>query len=273
MVSKTIGEDQLIASDEIDAPNTPNTPDDQDAPDVPNAKDVPDEPDVPDAKDVPDEQDEEALFQAKLLKVCDLLQANPLNRAMMCKILKACMSERQVLNKLEEYIQEQPEFKSITQPPYYLIKWLLENEALNIIELDQEGNVITPEQKEGKSEDEIEDLIEDVAFITNEVGRMAALEFSPANRLMPLLEAKPDRYDTYIELLEFLKEPRSYNEVDKLLRGRDVLMSGRTGDERPIQPSVFIDKLAQSGSINFIDGWVITEEGKELLDMILEEKK
>jgi hypothetical protein len=90
---------------------------------------------------------------------------------------------------------------------------------------------------------------------------------------MNLFEIVPERFDTYREVLEFLSNHRSYAEVDALLRDRDILMSGRGGGERPLQPSVFIDKLATAGGITWNDGWVITEEGKEVLENIREQEK
>jgi len=217
--------------------------------------------------------DETAAFQAKVLGAIDLLQANNLNRMILYGILRACEDKQWPLHELEDYIQEQPDYASATQPPYFLISWLVEREALDALEIDQEGNLITSDMKEGLSEDEIDDLVADLAFSTTEVGRMVIEEFSPASRLIPLMQSVPDRYDTYVEVLEFLQEKHSYLEVDRLLRGRDVLMSGREANDRPMQPSVFVDKLAQAGSISFNNGWVITKEGKEILDTILKERE
>ena len=217
--------------------------------------------------------DEAALFESKVMQACDLLQSNPLNRVLLYKILKVCATEQQPLSFLESFIQEQPEYKRSTQPPYFLIKWLVEYEALDTLELDDEGNLLTADKKEGLTEDEVDDLIADFAYRTNEVGKVVIEEFSPTTRLTGLLETVPDRYDTYIEVLEFLRERRSYLEVDRLLRGREVLMSGRPEGERPMQPSVFIDKLAQAGSISFNNGWMLTDEGKEILDTVLKERK
>jgi hypothetical protein len=39
-------------------------------------------------------------------------------------------------------------------------------------------------------------------------------------------------------------------------------MLGRSEGDRPLQPSVFLDKLAATGAIVWSEGWIITEEGK-----------
>jgi hypothetical protein len=183
------------------------------------------------------------------------------------------VSKRLSLHELEAFILELPEAKSATQPPYFLIQWLADTGALDVFELDTEGKDITDERKARLSEDEIDDLAIDIAYQTNEVGVAVIGEFNTATRLMNLLAIVPERFDTYIEILSFLEELRPYAEVDALLRDRDILMLGRSEDERPLQPSVFIDKLAAAGGIAWDDGWIITEEGKELLESVRGQKK
>jgi hypothetical protein len=197
-----------------------------------------------------------------------LLKANPLNRPILLRILKACASERVRLNDLEDYVLACPEFNEANQPPYFLIQWLVEPGVLEEIEVDAEDKGITAEQKEGKTEDEIDDMVEDLFYLTTPDGLTIMEEFDPKNRIMELLAIKPDRYDTYIEVLEYLKDKHSMADVDKILRGRDVLTSGRVPGDRPMQPSVFIDKLAVAGGIAWDSGWQITEEGSELLEAI-----
>jgi len=199
---------------------------------------------------------------------CDLLYSNPLNRPALYRILRACEMQDRRLNELEDWIQQQPEFTKATQPPFYLIQWLVDASALLELELDAEGNTISPEQKAGLSQDEQDDLIEDYAYRITLIGQAVLAEFDPAIRVRALLEEVPERADTYLELLDFLRQRHSYSEVDDLLRGRDILMFGRAADDRPIQPSVFIDKLAAVGGIAWTNGWKITEEGEELLKTI-----
>jgi hypothetical protein len=166
-----------------------------------------------------------------------------------------------------------PEFAKATQPPYALIEWLLDAKAIEQHDLDEQGIEVTDEQKAGKSEDEIDDLVADYAFQTNEVGLAVIAEFKPLNRLAGLLESVPERYDTYREVLEFLRVRRSMLEVDNLLRGRDILMSGRNPDDRPMQPSVFIDKLAAAGAILYNEGWQLSIDGEEFLAAIEKEER
>ena len=197
-----------------------------------------------------------------------LLIQNPLNRPALYAILKACSKEVWFLDDLEAYIQSLAEFENATQPPYFLIQWLVEAFALDTWEVDAHGEKITPERTEGLTEDEIDDLAVATAFQISETGKTILAEFSPKSRLMDLLEIRPARFDAYLEVLEFVQEKRTLSEIDKLLRGTPILMDGRPEGENPMQPSVFVDKLAAAGGILYQEGWIITEEGKELLDTI-----
>jgi hypothetical protein len=197
-----------------------------------------------------------------------LFVQNSASRNLLYSILAHCAPQRRELHELEEFIQASPEFQTTTQPPYFLIKWLVEAGSLDEVALDEAGEDITPERVVGLTEDEVYDLIGAYTYATNDVGRAIIEEFNPKHRLITLLDIAPDRYDTYVEVLGFLTQRRTYMEVDELLRGRPVLLSGRQPGDRPMQPSVFVDKLAAAGGIGWDEGWIITEEGKELLDTL-----
>jgi hypothetical protein len=213
--------------------------------------------------EAPDTQ--ESAFEQSVDRTIHLLLSNNLNRPTLYRILSATATEPMRLFDLEELIQAMPEFKNATQPPYFLIDWLIKTEALSFTEVDAQGIPITDEQREGKTEDEIDDMIEDMIIETTAVGRETLAVFDPEQRLADLLQDVPERFDTYLEVLDFLTEKHSYNEVDQLLRDRPILMSGRAQDDRPMQPSVFVDKLAAAGGIIFDRGWVITPEGRAVL--------
>jgi hypothetical protein len=210
--------------------------------------------------------EQELSFDQKVERTVHLLLSNNLNRPTLYRILAATATGPMPLFELEELILALPEFKKATQPPYFLIEWLVNTEALSFTEVDAEGMPITDERREGKTEDEIDDLIEDMIIETTDVGREALRAFDPQQRLAALLQDHPDRLDTYLEVLEFLDEKHSYTEIDRLLRNRPVLMSGRALDDRPMQPSVFVDKLASAGGIIYDEGWIITPEGRAMLE-------
>ncbi|MDR3053472.1 MAG: hypothetical protein LBU48_06405 [Coriobacteriales bacterium] len=218
------------------------------------------------AEAAPDAQTKTPLtFEQKVDHVAHLLLANTLNRPTLYRILGITAQGAVPLFDLEDQIQKLPEFTTATQPPYYLIEWLVDAEALRFIEVDATGAPITDEQREGKTADEIDDLIDDMIIEITDVGREVAAIFDPRDRLATLLQDKPVRYDTYVEVLEFLTQKHSYNQIDSLLRGRPILFDGRDPGDPPMQPSVFVDKLAAAGAIVFDEGWIITPEGRALL--------
>ncbi len=218
-------------------------------------------------KDSSMQEEENALeFERKLEQARALLIQNPLCRLALYRILTLCATARLVLQDLEKAIEAMPEYATVTQPPYALIEWLVEVQALDYLELDAEGNEVTDERRQGLSEDEIDDLVTDLAFQTSVVGEVLLEDMAPRNRMEELLMQVPERASTYREVLEFLQERHSFVEIDSLLRGREILMLGREANDRPMQPSVFVDKLAAAGSIAYSNGWMITQEGKEFLE-------
>jgi hypothetical protein len=213
------------------------------------------------------ETPEEMSFEQRYERLKNYVFSHPSHREINYKILRDCR-EPQAINELEERIEKYPEFKSARQSQYFLIMWLAQHEGLTELELDKDGTVVSLEQKEGLTEDEIDDLVVTYAYKTTEAGLVIVDEMNPKHRLMELLEIVPEHYDTYIEVLEFLEEPRGFAKVDSLLRGRNVLMVGRDQLDQPMQPSVFVDRLERAGGIFWDEGWMITPEGKELLETI-----
>ena len=135
-----------------------------------------------------------------------------------------------------------------------------------MIERDEDGNVVAPEQKEGLTEDEIDDLVAAFSFKTTEVGSYFVEYNRPSARLVDLMHLAPERSDTYIELLEFVDgDARTYPQIEALLSGRPVLETVIDGHRETMQPSVFVDKLERAGALVWKDGWTLTEEGREFL--------
>jgi len=207
-------------------------------------------------------------FDEQVDKTAHLLLSNNLNRPTLLRILALAEQGPMPLFDMEQQIQALPEFKTATQPPYFLIEWLTDTGALSFTEVDADGNEVSDEQKAGKTTEEIDDLVEDMIIDITPAGKETLIAFDPIKHLQELLAERPARFDTYIEVLQFLTSKRSYNDVDKLLRGRPILMDGREADDQPMQPSVFVDKLASAGGIVYTDGWIITPEGQALLDSL-----
>jgi len=197
--------------------------------------------------------------------------SNPLQREINYKTLRFCC-DRHTLPEVEDFIGAQPEFEGASQSQFFLLRFLLLGGGIDVFEVDENGEEVTAERKEGLTEDEIDDLVVTNAYETNEYGREVVELMSPQRRILDLLSITPEFYDTFVEVMQFVCEKREFSEVNRLLRGRDVLTIGRAPGEPLIQPSVFIDKLEQAGGIYWEKGWIITEEGREVMETLLKRK-
>lgn len=207
----------------------------------------------------------ELTFEEKAAELNRTVMRHPLNREILYKALAFCSEERP-LRDAEDYIASLPQFEHATQNQYYLLTSLTRAHGLELIERDEAGEVVVPEQKEGLTEDEIDDLVAAISFKSTEVGDWYVEYNRPSARLVDLLQLAPERTDTYIELLEFIGEaPRPYGQIEALLSGREALRTLIDGRWETMQPSVFVDKLERAGALVWKDGWTLTEEGREFL--------
>ena len=244
----------------------------EETPVQPVAAETPVAPQAPEADGVDqvDEPDEgtyvdDATFSRQVAKLTAAVARQPLQREILYKVLTYCQESRG-LQEIEHEVTTYAGFKHAANSPYHFIEVLENAGGLERFELDDEGEVVTPERKEGLTDDEIDDLVASYAFMTTPVGMAVVEQHTPRARIIELLNLVPERKDAYIELLEFCSdEPRTYNEVSQLFKGRDVLVRIVDGEPQTMQPSVFIDKLEAAGGIEWRDGWVLTEEGKSYL--------
>ena len=207
------------------------------------------------------------VFGRMVAKVTEAVTRNPLQRELFYKALVFCQ-ESKPLRDIERMVMALPGFEHTSTNAYHYIAVLENAGGLERFELDDEGDVVDAERKRGLTEDEVDDLVAEYAFMTTPAGQAVVEQHTPRARLIELLNLVPERRDTYIELLEFLsEEPRTYNEVSQLLVGRDVLWHlDSKGNPEQMQPSVFLDKLHDAAAIEWNQGWQLSEEGHAYLD-------
>lgn len=222
------------------------------------------DPAIDDVSVVKEDEREEEPFEVRLANLERAVVRQPLHRELLYKTLAFC-EIRRTLREVEEEISTYPEFRHAVQDQYHLARVLEEAGGLKRIELDESGEEVLPERKEGLSEDEVDDLVCDVCFETTDLGREFVTLHSPKARLEELLGLVPARRSTYVEVLEFCETPRSYDDVKALLDGREILHVGSDGTAQPIQPSVFLDKLERAGAVVWEGGWQLTEGGRAYL--------
>ena len=192
---------------------------------------------------------------------------HPLHREILYRTLAFCERRRE-LTAIETEIASYPEFRRAVQDQYHLIQTLEHAGGLTRTPLDAEGVDVTPERLAGLTQDEADDLIATYAFATTDAGRAFVERHAPKARLVELMGLVPERKDTYVELMAFIEEePRTYADICALLKDRPALVrTTPDGELQTMQPSVFLDKLEEAGGVEWSDGWVLTDEGRQFLD-------
>ena len=269
---------RIVAAPVDDEPHVPATPEneywitsDMEIEDTPGDLEVAtqvDEVDVAqaeaDASSAPAEP--ELTFEQAVDKLMGVVTGTTRFREIHRKTLTFC-KQRRALPEVEEKIQSYPEYEHCAQNPYRLIRYLIDGGGLDLIELDAEGEVVDDDRKLGLTEDEVDDLIDSFALKTTPVGEQVADEMEPANRIQKLLDFMPVRFDSYVEVMEFLREPKSMKQINELFDGRDLHYLGTMHSDKniAIQPSVFVDKLERAGAIVWDGAWRLTPEGEGFL--------
>ncbi len=211
----------------------------------------------------------EMTFEEAVERLATAVQASPLHREMCLRLLEFCQTQR-TLEEAEQEVESYPEYQSGAQPAYRLIRTMVDRGGLELIELAEDGSRVLPEDKAGLGEDEVDDLVAGFAVLTTVVGEQVLDRLSAEKRLRDLFEREPRRSKTYLEVMEFCKEPRTYQEVHDLLQGKDVLSVTANADGRPLQPSFFLDMLERSGGLVWDGGWKVTRKGEALLGRMLQ---
>ena len=210
----------------------------------------------------------EATFEEAVAALTETVNRAPLHREIFLKLLAFCTTQR-TLAEAEEAARACPEFSSVAQSPYRLIRTLVHAGGLYWLELDETGRPLTPQAKAGLTPDEIEDATFAYAVVTTPVGEQVADgDLAPEKRLQRLFDLVPQRLTTYLDLMDFCREQRTFKEIEALLRTRPAAAFASTTSSQPLQPSFFVDALERSGGLAWNDGWKITERGMKVLQQL-----
>lgn len=223
-------------------------------------------PDEPANRDLAKPSDKKELsFDEKVEALDRFIHFEPLIREVDYKTLLFCETRRN-LSDIEEAMASFPEFKGATRDQFALVTELVDHYGLAFFELDAEGRVVTEADKDGLTENEVDDLVVGFAYETTEVGRAVAERLDPHRRFAELVEAAPEREPLYRALLNLLRVKRTFAEVDSYVRGSEGAMVLAQAGVGGMQPSVFVDKLERAGVLFYDGGWQATEAGIEVLD-------
>ncbi len=212
----------------------------------------------------------ELSFEEKVERALKLVRQNPNYRKIFYRILKRCRGEAQPLDDLEQFVDAQPGYAYLKQPPFFPVHWLEQAWALEEAYIDAQGNLYFASDVEDLSEDEFDDLVAQYAYLTTDVGEVALKEANPVRKLEELFAKEPERAGLYVEILQFASSTRSFAEINRFVR-EWAKSNGATVGEGGIMPNVLVDRLAEADGVVFDEGWQTTEEGKEFLESREEE--
>ena len=204
-----------------------------------------------------DEPTEEPTFEERVTRVRKTLHSRGSFTEIMRKTLVFCETRRSI-EDVEQEMATYPEFRYVDQSQ--------RNIVAHLFELDQDGNEVTPEMTEGLSEDEADELVCSYALQTTDAGKAAANELEPKKRLNALLDSIAARGGAYLDLLEFCREPRTYQAVADAMKAKGLgLKSTNALSSLPVYPSALLAKLESTGGLVWDEGWKLTSAGAAAL--------
>ena len=197
-------------------------------------------------------------------RVRAVVMKQTLHREILSQTLGFCR-ERRALTDVEDEIATYPEFQCATQDQYHLISFLVDAGGLDQLELDVNGEVVCEERKAGLTEDEIDDLVVSYTFVTTAAGLVVFEEqLGPETRVGDALAGTPEHADTYLTIMAFCRESRTYQEIEDLLADSGLSLLGAEGDA--VHPSCFVSALETAGALVWNGGWLLSDDGRALLE-------
>lgn len=192
--------------------------------------------------------------------LCKRAAKQPLNKEIYRLILCDC-AEPKKLSVLESIVAHYPEYKSATLSPFHLINFLVECKALCKNPLDVDGNEIREDILATLSEEDVFDLVEDYELSLTDVGEKYCSATDPSMRIRNAFEAKPQYSAIYREILNYCREPRSYEEVKAWIKNEIAQSDHLQNVVGKNDVSSFLGSMEQAGSLRWEGGWKTTAEG------------
>lgn len=202
----------------------------------------------------------EGMVSADAERLAGFVEAQPLMRNVMYAVLAACRERRVDSFELENLVANHPDGARSGQSPWAVLKSLVDAEGLREIELGASGVEVTPDDKRGLSDDEVDDLVEARAYLDTPAGAEVAAFSAPAQRIR---RQSGERNVSEAELalaLEAVARSAGAAQLDERLH--ELNQDGMT-----TSPANALDVLERSGAVRWAEGiWHVTREGEEWLD-------
>lgn len=222
-----------------------------------------------------------AASEQSIAALVECVYRHPRHRELYYQALLHCMDERGV-EEVEEFIESLPAFGSALQTSSTLIDVLLSAGGLVYTEYDADGKIIDDERVEAvrraviarlpegtSADDAVEDalyeLVDNRTLSTSETGAAVVELLDPVKRVTSYASSRPDRTPAYRKLLEFCLTPRTLEEIKGLLDEDPVLKSAERSGCQGLKASYFIDRMNESGGLQWNGRWLTTDAGQAYL--------
>lgn len=209
-------------------------------------------------------------FDERVAKTMECLDRRASSKSILYGLLVFCFEERSY-EEVEEHAQGYAEFEANRQSGRRYAFFLQRVGAIEEIELDADGAVITEGRRaqlleEGADQDALDALTVDWRVRTTDVGREAVKLADPLVSLRELLAEKPSRRSAYAHVLAYCWKPRQLGEIIGELDGDPGLEKDEATGLPSMQPSAYVSKLDHAGGLVWMDGWATTKEGLAILE-------
>lgn len=190
---------------------------------------------------------------------CALLRQNPSKRPLLYETLQLIAEGPVALEAIEATLLADPRCGKGGLAPYFYAQWLADAGIAERFDTDADGNPVSRADYPDLDDDAFDDMLAGFAYAANDAGRAVLARFSPDERLADLLAAEPERAQVYQDVLTFLQSRHHLGQIESYVRGLPSYQALVDGRERPVTPSVLIDKLSDAGVIEFEGGWRVRE--------------
>lgn len=156
-------------------------------------------------------------FDERVAKTMECLDRRASFKSILYGLLVFCFEERSY-EEVEEHAQGYAEFEANRQSGRRYAFFLQRVGAIEEIELDADGAVITEGRRaqlleEGADQDALDVLTADWRVRATEVGKEAVKLADPLVSLRELLAEKPSRRSAYAHVLAYCRKPRQLGEI------------------------------------------------------------
>lgn len=244
-----------------------------------------------------------AVTEQSVASLVDCVYRHPRHREIYYQMLQYCVTERTV-EEVEEAVEGLPAYRSALQSASTLIGVMLDAGGLIYTEYDAEGAVIddarveevrraTLEQRasvagsvlssadsaladaeykaqalalDNAIDDALYGLVEKRTLRVTETGAAVVRLLDPVKRVTSYATSRPERAPLYRKLLEFCLVPRTLEEIKGLLDGDPALAPTEHSGRQALHASYSIDRMNESGGLQWDGGWVTTSAGRSYLN-------